>query len=103
MKFLNSNLRPKRFDYFPRYYDERKERIELKRKFYDNKDLNEDERSMLMREKMKENRNHQQIAQNNLYSQNTRSLILIFLVLILGYFLLNGLDDIDRVIFKLMN
>lgn len=103
MKFLNSNLRPKRFDYFPRYYDERKERIELKRKFYDNKDLNEDERSMLMREKIKENRNHQQIAQNNLYSQNTRSLILIFLVLILGYFLLNGLDDIDRVIFKLMN
>jgi len=103
LKFLNSNLRPKRFDYFPRYYDERKERIELKRKFYDNKDLNEDERSMLMREKIKENRNHQQIAQNNLYSQNTRSLILIFLVLILGYFLLNGLDDIDRVIFKLMN
>jgi hypothetical protein len=103
LKFLNSSLRPKRFDYFPRYYDERKERIELKRKFYDNKDLNEEERTMLMREKMKENRNHQQIAQNNLYSQNTRSLILIFLVLVLGYFLLNGLDDIERVIFKLMN
>jgi len=103
LKFLNSNLRPKRFDYFPRYYDERKERIDLKRKLYGDEELSEDDRTMLMREKMKENRNNQQIAQNNLYSQNTRSLILIFLVLVLGYFLLNGLDDIDQVIFKLMH
>ena len=103
MKFLNSKLRPKRFAYFPRYYDERKERLELKRKLYADQNLSEDDRILLMRERIKEKRTDQQIHQNYLYSKNTRSLVLIFLVLILGFFLLNGLDDIDLVIFKLMD
>ncbi len=103
MKFLNSHLRPKRFSYFPRYYDERKEKIELKRKLYGDKDLNEKERAMLMREKMKEKRQRELVVQNQLYSQQTRTLILIFIVLVLGYFLLNGLEHIEKVIFKLMN
>jgi uncharacterized membrane protein len=56
-----------------------------------------------MREKLKEKRNNQQINQNQLYSKNTRSLLLIFIVLVLGYFIMNGLDDIELVIFKMMD
>ena len=103
MKFLNSRLRPKRFVYFPRYYDERKEKLDLKRKLYADENLSEDDRVTLMREKLKEIRSNQQINQNQLYSKKTRSLLLIFIVFILGYFIMNGLDDIEHVIFKMMD
>jgi hypothetical protein len=56
-----------------------------------------------MREKFKEKRGSQKINKNKLYTKNTRSLLLVGLVLILGYFILNGLDDIELVIFKLMD
>ena len=103
MKFLNSRLRPKRFVYFPRYYDERKEKLELKRKLYAEKELKEEDRAMLLREKLKEKRSSHKVNQNQLYNKNTRSLLLLFVVLVLGYFLMNGLDDIELVIFKLMD
>lgn len=102
MKFLNSNIKPKRFGYFPRYYDARKEKTELKKKFYANEKLSEEERILLMREKMEEKRQENKVTKNTVYSQNTRTLVLISLVFVLGYFLLNGLDDIDKVIFKIM-
>ncbi len=103
MKFLNSRLRPKRFVYFPRYYDERKEKLELKRKLYAEKGLNEEDRAVLLREKLKEKRSSHKVNQNQLYNKNTRSLLLLFVVIVLGYFLMNGLDDIELVIFKLMD
>ena len=103
MKFLNSRLRPKRFAYFPRYYDERKEKLELKRKLYSDENLSENDRILMMREKLRDKRSSHQVGQNQLYNRNTRSLFLIFLLLALGYFILNGLDDIDLVIFKLMD
>ncbi len=103
MKFLNSRLRPKRFSYFPRYYDERKEKLELKRKLYADENLSENDRVLIMREKLKDKRVSHQVNQNQFYNRNTRSLFLIFLLLALGYFILNGLDDIDHVIFKLMD
>ena len=103
MKFLNSRLRPKRFAYFPRYYDERKEKLELKRKLYGDENLSENDRVSIMRERLKDKRGSNRVNQNQLYNRNTRSLFLIFLLLVLGYFILNGLDDIDRVIFKSMD
>lgn len=102
MKFLNSNIKPKRFSYFPRYYDARKEKTELKKKLYANEKLSEEERILLMREKMEEKRQENKVTKNTAYSQNTRTLVLISLIFVLGYFLLNGLDDIDKVIFKIM-
>jgi len=103
LRFLNSNIKPRKFDYFPRYYNARKEKIELKRKFYSNENLSQDERVLLMREKIEEQKQENRVSKNGVYSQITRTLVLLSIVFILGYFLLNGLDDIDRVIFKLMN
>ena len=102
MKFLNSNIKPKKFGYFPRYYDARKEKTELKKKFYAKETLSESELILLMREKMEEKRQENKVSKNGIYSQNTRTLVLLSIVFVLGYFLLNGLDDIDQVIFKLM-
>ena len=102
MKFLNSNIKPKKFGYFPRYYDARKEKTELKKKFYAKETLSESERILLMREKMEEKRQENKVSKNGIYSQNTRTVVLLSIVFVLGYFLLNGLDDIDQVIFKLM-
>jgi hypothetical protein len=65
--------------------------------------LSQDERVLLMREKIEEQKQENRVSKNGVYSQNTRTLVLLSIVFILGYFLLNGLDDIDRVIFKLMN
>ena len=53
--------------------------------------------------KIEEQKQENRVSKNGVYSQNTRTLVLLSIVFILGYFLLNGLDDIDRVIFKLMN
>lgn len=55
-----------------------------------------------MREKMEEKHQENKVSKNGIYSQNTRTLVLLSIVFVLGYFLLNGLDDIDQVIFKLM-
>ena len=102
MKFLNSNIRPKKFGYFPRYYDARKEKTDLKKKFYSGEKLNETERVMLMREKMEEKKQETKVSKGGIYSQNTRTIVLLSIVIVLGYFLLNGLDEIESVIFKLM-
>ena len=57
---------------------------------------------MLMREKMEEQKQENRVSKNGVYSQNTRTLVLLSVIIVLGYFLLNGLDEIDQVIFKLM-
>jgi ABC-type protease/lipase transport system fused ATPase/permease subunit len=57
---------------------------------------------MLMREKMEEQKQENRVSKNSVYSQNTRTLVLLSVIIVLGYFLLNGLDEIDQVIFKLM-
>ena len=84
MRFLNSRLRPKRFVYFPRYYNERKEKLDLKRKLYADENLSEDDRVSLMREKLKEKRNNQQINQNQLYSKTHDPCCLFLLFLFLA-------------------
>jgi|TARA_B100000767_G_scaffold70312_1_gene66934 hypothetical protein len=102
LKFLNSNIKPKKFGYFPRYYDARREKTDLKKKLYSGEKLSEDERVKLMREKMEEQKQENRVSKNSVYSQNTRTLVLLSVIIVLGYFLLNGLDEIDQVIFKLM-
>jgi hypothetical protein len=74
----------------------------LKKKFYSGDNLSDGERVMLMREKIEEQKQENRVSKNSVYSQNTRTLVLLSVIIVLGYFLLNGLDEIDRVIFKLM-
>jgi len=104
LKFFNTKQQHKRFDFMPRYYDERKERLELKRKqFEENENLSEKERAQALREQLRDNWSHGKMRQQANYQANFRILILIGAIVILGYFIFNGLDDVDQVIHKIMN
>ena len=67
MKFLNSNIKPKKFGFFPRYYDARKEKTDLKKKFYSGEQLSDGERVMLMREKIEEQKQENRVSKNSVY------------------------------------
>jgi len=97
--FLTKASRYKRFNYIPRYYDERKERLELKRKSYQEQYLNSDEeRSAIFKDSLQQSWNRGKYVRKQKQSANLRIVLLILFICFLGYFILNGLDDIDQVI-----
>lgn len=105
MKFqlFNKTTSYRKFDYSPMYYDERKERLDLKKKQFESlesENLTEDQRRTMLRNSMQES---WQFSRNQKVSRNSsmRVLILIGLIVALGYFIFNGLDDIDTVIHKI--
>lgn len=105
IKFLNKNFQPKRFDYSPRYYDERKERLELKKAEYQrlrDEEINPEEREAMLRQNMKESWSRAQHNQQQRYNANIRTILIIVVILALGYFIFNGMDDVDVVVKKLM-
>lgn len=104
LKFLTNTLRNKRFDYAPMHYDERKERLGLKKKEMErleNPDLHENDRKTILRQNMKESWSRAKYAQTQRSSSNLRVILLIGVLLVLGYFIFNGLDDVDSVVKKL--
>ena len=97
--FLSKTGRYRRFNFVPRYYDERKERLELKRKMYQEKDLDSDsQRTAFFRDSLQQSWNRGKSVRKQKQSANMRIFILVLLILALGYFVFNGLDDIDQVI-----
>lgn len=103
MRIFNFKSRYKRFHFYTRFYDENKERIELKRKQYqDLENASEEERKLIFKEQLRESwSNGKQRTTNNLYF-NLRIISLIGIILLLGYFIFNGVDSIENVIFKVM-
>ncbi len=103
-KFLANNIQNKRFDYAPMHYDERKERLELKKKEFDrleNEDLSERDREDILRQNIKDSWSRAQNVQTQKSVSNYRIVLLIIVLLALGYFVFNGLDDVDEVVKKL--
>lgn len=103
IKFLNNTLQNQRFNYNPRYYDERTEKLErLKERYAENKtEPSTEERKSMLRENMKENWSRTEIRKAHNTSSNIRIVLLIGLLLALGYFIFNGLDDVDTVVKKI--
>ena len=104
-KFLKNNLQNKRFDYSPMYYDERREKLELKKMHYQklkDKDLSPEDRQQLLRNNMREGWSQAAYRQQVNSSSNLRILLLIALLVGLGYFIFNGVDEVDTVVKKLM-
>jgi hypothetical protein len=105
IKFLNKNFKPRQFGFNPRYYDERRERLELKKAEFNrmkDESVSGEERESILRQHMKETWSRTQHAQQQRYNANIRTIILIAVICILGYFIFNGLDDVDTVVKKLM-
>lgn len=100
-KFLNRSISNKRFDYSPLYYDERKQRLEQKRKYYEEQALDADQRSELFRQNIRENWSHSSYRQEQRRKINIRTFLLIALILALGYLIFSGTDQVDTVVTKL--
>ena len=104
LKFFNTKSQNKRFNYLPRYYDERKERLALKKKQLEAaENLSEEDRKSLLREQFKDSWSLGRTRQQAKYQANYRTLILIGFLIVLGYFVFNGIEGIQSVIYKIMN
>lgn len=100
-RFLNNTLENRRFDYTPRYYDERKEALDRKKEYYDKMqtgELSEDERRLAFRENLKGELTRGEYRQGQNRSANIRVIVLIVILVGLGYFIFNGLDDVDTIV-----
>lgn len=103
-RFLNKTIENQRFDYSPRYYDERKQRLDRKKAQYqelEKEDISEYKRKELLRDSIKEGWSRAEYRQNANKSSNIRILLLIALLVALGYFIFNGVDDVDTVVTKI--
>lgn len=104
IQFLSKTFKNKRFDYSPLYYDERKERLELKKKeieAMDSQNLSEEDRKSILRSNMQSTWTRSHNAQKQKKSANLRVLLLIGVLLALGYFIFNGVNQVDTVVKKL--
>lgn len=100
-RFLNNTLENKRFDYNPRYYDDRKEALAQKREYYEkvkSGELSDDERRSKFRDNLKGELTRGEYRQGQNRSANIRVLLLIIVLTGLGYFIFNGLDDVDAIV-----
>ena len=100
-RFLNKTIEHQRFQYNPIYYNERKERLERKKKQYQklNEDaVSDDERKEYFKDSLKENWSRSGFRQSQQRSSNIRVLLLVGLILALGYFIFNGVDEVDTVV-----
>jgi len=104
IRFLKNTLQNKRFEYTPRYYDERKEALEQKKQYYEKVstgELTDEERRMAFRENFKGELSRGEYRQGQNRSANIRVILLIVIIVALGYFVLYGLEDVDKVVNKL--
>ena len=95
LRFFNTSGKHQRFHYNPMYYDERKERLEKKKAQY--RKLHEGEISD-NKDNLRENWSRADIRQSQHRSANLRVVLLIFIILLLGYFIFNGVDEVDTVV-----
>lgn len=95
IKFMKVN-RNKQFDYTPRYYDERKERLEKLKSKYEAEDANYVEGSAEHRARMKERMasswNLQNAHATKSRAANIRLIIILAALLLGTYLLLNYID-----------
>lgn len=104
LRFLNKTIQHQRYQYNPRYYDERKERLNVKKKQYeelDKSDVSDEKRKEIFRDNIQGEWNRAQYRQNQQRTSNYRVLLLIGIILVLGYFIFNGVDEVDTVVKKL--
>ncbi len=103
-RFLTKTIQNKRFEYSPRYYDERKERLELKKKEFQRLkegDLSDADRKEILRRNMQTSWSRAQHTNKQKQTANMRVILFILVILVVGYFILNSVDQVDTVVKKL--
>ncbi|MBU2020487.1 MAG: hypothetical protein KJ941_12645 [Bacteroidetes bacterium] len=103
-RFLTKTVQNKKFDYSPMYYDERKERLELKKREFERiqkGDISDQERKEILRRNMQASWTRSKNTSKQKQSANYRVILLIIIILAVGYFFLDGMDEVDNVVKKL--
>lgn len=104
IRFLNKTIENKRFDYTPMYYDERKDALNKKKELYSRMrtgEMTESEKRDLLRQEMKQSWSRTNYRKTQEQASNIRILILILVLLALGYFIFNGIDEVDNIVEKI--
>ena len=104
IRFLNKTIENKRFDYTPMYYDERKEALNKKKELYSRMQsgaMSESEKRDLLRQEMRQSWSRTNYRKSQEKASNIRILILIAVLLTLGYFIFNGIDEVDNIVEKI--
>lgn len=103
-KFLNNTLQNRKFDYNPRYYDERKERLQKRRHQFERMEsgeMSDEERRDMLRESMRGEWQRADYRQQQQKAANIRIIILVAVLFALGYFLFYGVDQVDVIVERL--
>ena len=103
-KFLNNTLQNRKFDYNPRYYDERKDRLQKRKEEFERMESSEitpEERREMLRENMRGEWMRADYRQQQQKAANMRIVILVLVILGLGYFILYGIDNVDVIVERL--
>ncbi|MGY8927104.1 MAG: hypothetical protein ACKVJC_07395, partial [Flavobacteriales bacterium] len=83
------------------YYDERKIQLDKKKKLYqelDENEVSETRRTEIFKENIKGEWSRAQYRQSQQKSSNMRVVLLITLIIALGYFVFNGVDQVDTIV-----
>ncbi|RFC54763.1 hypothetical protein DXU93_07190 [Brumimicrobium aurantiacum] len=103
IKFMKVN-KTKQFDYTPRYYDARKERIQNMRKAYDAEaNATPTEQQLRLREKMQNAWSIESSYTKQSRSANIRLIIILAILLLATYFILDYVDIFTAEIIDLEN
>lgn len=103
IKFMKVN-RVRRFDYTPRYYDERKERIEnMKKAYAEDVDSNKTEQQARLRERMQHSWNLESSHTQQSRSANIRLILILAALLLATYFILDYVDIFTAEVIDLEN
>lgn len=86
------------------YYNERKERLEKKKEQFrklEEGNASENERREFFKDSMRQEWTHSNVRSAHSKSANIRTLFIILIIVGLGYFIINGLDDVDTIVKKI--
>lgn len=103
-QFLTKTYKNRQFDYSPLHYDERKERLEAKKKLYEkleSGELSDEARKTAFRDNIRGEWSRSETRKRAKATSNLRIIILILLILGLGYFVFFGIDQVDTIVTNL--
>lgn len=92
IRFMKVN-RHKKFNFTPRFYDERKDRIrKLKEVYSDSSKLTPDEKQLQLRERIQSNWKANKTYSQKSKSANLRLIIILAILLLVAYLILGNVD-----------
>ncbi len=98
MSLFKMPSRTREFNFHPRYYDERKERLQKKIELYSGENKTEDRvRSIKFRSELEDNwgKGH---YKSQTFKSNLRLIIILVLILALFYYIFIGLDNVGSLL-----